>query len=184
MNTVIVPLTKGLYISEYYRERNFINSEVLFVGRFKGKGDIYRSLVYFDIEYLNEIIPPYSLIQSACLKMHIVRNDLLDGQKAKICVYPVIKPWRDDGVKWNDQPEFDKKEEFALMVKDGLYGGIDFDITVLAKDWYEKKRPNYGMIICGEEGCDALIALGGLSFQEVCKKPVLIISYSSFDYYK
>lgn len=179
MNTVVLPISKGLYISEYYAERNFRDSEVLFVGRFQGQGDIYRSLIYFDLGYLDQIIPPYNVIKSACLKMEIVRNDLLPGKKARISVYPVLEPWDDDKVNWKCQPVFTTCEKVVTSVTFGIKGSLDFVITPWVKGWYEKKRPNYGILIGGEEEEDALMALAGLKFHKVYQRPVLIINYCS-----
>lgn len=182
MNRVIIPLTRGLYISQYYERQNFAGREVLFAGRFKGKGDIYRSLVFFDIDYINEIISPGNIIKSAYLKFYIVRNDLANGQKIKLRLYPIDKEWTENEVKWNNQPLFDEKEETFKIIEADFTGNVSLVLTKWTREWYEKKRLNYGIMICGEEENDGLIALGGIRFPEVQQRPVLIINFSNFNY--
>lgn len=45
-----------------------------------------------------------------------------------------------------------------------------------------EKRLNYGIMLCGEEENDGLIALGGIRFPEVEQRPVFIINFSDFNY--
>ncbi|SHG98876.1 hypothetical protein SAMN02745221_01425 [Thermosyntropha lipolytica DSM 11003] len=182
MNKVIIPLTKGLYISQYYAWQNFRSSEVLFAGRFKGRGDIYRSLLYCDLSYLDGIIPPGDVIRSACLQMHIIRNDLLPGKKARLLIYPLLAPWDENEVTWNKQPLFDKKRNLTIAVKAGREGEVVFDLTLWVREWYEQKSPYYGIMLGGEEDYDALIALAGLRFLPVSKRPALIINYGNLNY--
>jgi len=37
------------YIAEYFPDQNFGSSDALFISRFQGAGDIYRSLIQFDL---------------------------------------------------------------------------------------------------------------------------------------
>lgn len=74
-------------------------------------------MVFFAIDYINEIIPPGNIIKSAYLKFHIVRNDIEDGKKIKLRLYPINKDWTENEVTWNNQPLFDEKEETFKIIE-------------------------------------------------------------------
>ena len=44
---------QGIYVSEWYPLQNFSSSPALFVSRYQQKGDIYRSLLQFDLSSID-----------------------------------------------------------------------------------------------------------------------------------
>ncbi|HOQ10674.1 MAG TPA: DNRLRE domain-containing protein [Syntrophomonadaceae bacterium] len=68
----------NVYIASAYPDQNFANrnqGDVLFVGSFTGAGDIYRSLLEFDLSDPNHGIPPNSTIVRGELLLSMYRND-------------------------------------------------------------------------------------------------------------
>ncbi|MBO8159923.1 DNRLRE domain-containing protein [Thermosyntropha sp.] len=178
MNTVILPVTKSAYVSEYYPFKNFAFSEALFTGRFQKEGDIYRSLLWFDLSVLFQIIPLEWCIKSACLKINIVRNEVPAYKPVKLRIYALSEFWEERKVNWKNQPGTENEAEAEEEIASFFIGDKYIDITSLVTAWYQKTKENYGIVIKGEESCNSLLALAGSGFAKAHQKPALIVNYT------
>lgn len=168
-----VPI-EDAYVSEFFPTMNFGGSEVLFVGQYVGPGDIYRSLLKFDIS----AIPQFSTIESATLRLFIYRNDV--GAEVKpTSVFRALSNFGEDTVTFDNMPSVPVTPESTLNVMAEINVYLEWDITDLVKGWYDGSVPNNGIVIKGQESAPALIGFRSKEFGDSSNWPLLEVSFSS-----
>lgn len=149
-----ITLRPGLstYISSWYPEQNFSSSNALFAGRFMKEGDIYRSLLQFDLGN----IPFISTIYSARLKLFLHGNGVGAGG-AFLRVQCLFNRWFQGTVNWSNQPltnlnGFSRIWDGSLYISPSTSNGfVDIDISELVRAWVNGSIPNYGLQLAGNE---------------------------------
>lgn len=154
VNIAILTLrpAQSTYISSWYPDRNFSSSTALFVGRFMQEGDLYRSLIQFNLNN----IPSISTIDSATLNLYMADNQLGPGG-AFIRVQSLFNGWSENTANWHNQPS--TKPNGLGRVWDGsVYvshcasnGFVSIDIVELVRKWVSGAIPNYGLQLAGNE---------------------------------
>ncbi|MGE5398050.1 MAG: DNRLRE domain-containing protein [Chitinophagales bacterium] len=172
---VFTPVQDAM-ISEYYPNVNYTDFSELFIGRFSGPGDSYRSLIQFNLASLGcNFIPLGSSINSAVLQVFAWKNQILTT--ATISVYGLLQSWDEKNVTWNTQPgNYHVSCNTALAA--GFTGFFQVDITDLGKGWYNGNIVNNGLLIVGDESTNDLVGVYSHKWPYTQVWPRLIINYS------
>lgn len=127
---------KDAFVRSDYPRLNYGFEWDMFVGR-AANGEIYRSLVQFDISTL----PPHKKIKRAELVLQAINTTL----PFQISIHEVGTVWTEAGITWKNQPigkehvtDFDSKQR---------YGEVRADITQLVKSWYIGEKVNNGLLL-------------------------------------
>ena len=138
------------YVAQFYGNMNFGDSPALYAGRFQGPGDIYRTLLLFDLSsprLSSDLIPPGVTINEAFLRLTIFRNLIPAGTNIFLNAYQVLSPWTENAVTWDTQPNFNPLTPvYSAPVSSGL-GTIEFNLTSLARGWFDGSAVNVGVLI-------------------------------------
>lgn len=153
-----VPATKAVHISEYYPERNPIPGDpTLFISRFKGVGDVFRSLINFNLQNLDSLFPPGTVVGCAFLQLMVTRNDLPSGT-ISASLWRCLNDWNVTDVTWNTQPETAESPDLTFTISSGWTGMMAVDVTTLVQDWLGGHYQNYGFQLRGDELNDRVVA--------------------------
>lgn len=164
-----LPATQDAYVSQYYFNSNFGGSPALYIGRFAGPGDVYRSLLKFDLSSL----PSDSTIQTAQLFLYVNRKDVPGSQL--VTIYQATTDWNESLVTWNNQPSGTEVASGSIL--DAYVGTyVSFDITPLVQSWYYFTTPNTGIIIQGVETSNALIGFASAENPDSNITPFLFVN--------
>jgi hypothetical protein len=167
---IIRPL-KDAYISEFYANRNFGGSRVLYISQFQQPGDDYRSLLQFSLNS----IPRGRRILSARLQLTVYRNEIPAGSSINVRLRRVLRFWRENSVTWNNQPASALFTTFRISSRTAPGTTISVNITSLVRRWYNGSLRNNGIILIGRERSNALV---GFYSSESNRPPRLIVNYT------
>lgn len=161
---------KNVYIAEFFPDDNFAESETLFVDRFQGAGDIYRTLIQFD---LRPIMGEAKTIKSATLRLTAYRKDPVVD--VTVNAYRLLSSFAEDLVTWATKP-------VAGIISDGdvcvtSTGSVEIDITDLVQGWYDGSIPNNGLVLKGNETEDGVIGFLSTKYPDSTDWPKLEIQY-------
>lgn len=177
MATITFTPIQDAYIAEYYPTQNFGTVPYLYISRYKQAGDIYRTLIEFDLCSLRcNFIPPDSCIKCAYLELPVYRNEIPSGC-IDVNVYRVLQAWNELNVTWNTQP-------FAASIPDGtesvpanFFGTVKIEITDLVSGWYDGSIVNNGILIRGDECANRLLGFFSKEFYNSSLWPRLVVHY-------
>ncbi|QGU00275.1 hypothetical protein SYNTR_1681 [Candidatus Syntrophocurvum alkaliphilum] len=168
---------QDVYIAEFFPNQNFIQSEFLYANRFQGEGDIYRSLVQFDLcSLVCNYIPPCSSIKGAWLELPIHRNEVPETDNV-FYVLRVKQDWNENTVTWATQPTFDPTPVGAITVEAGFFGTLYIDLTDLVRGWYEGYFVNQGILLTCNEDFDSLLGFFSTRYPDSDLWPRLAVEY-------
>lgn len=171
--------THDIYIAEAFPDRNFNGANALFVGRYQKAGDIYRSLLIFDLTSINSKAAPGFEVKSAYLKINIFRNEVpSEPGKAYIGVYRLVEDFDKDAATWNTQPDSAPYPAGAAVVNKRFTGSLEIDVTRLVKGWADGTFRNLGMVLKGSEDINGIIASGSSRASDASLHPRLVINFS------
>lgn len=154
MATITFLPCQDSYVSEWYPLQNFSSSSALFVSRYQQKGDIYRSLIQFD---LSSITGNYT-IEKAELLLSMYRNEIESGH-IELGVHRILNRWAENASNWETQPPFSTIQDAALLVGPNSQLGIhSIDISDLVRGWHQGSIPNNGLLLMGGEDSNDLLA--------------------------
>lgn len=179
--TVITPI-QDVYIASSYPETNFDNQnpnegQVLFVGSFTGVGDVYRSLLQFDVVDANHGIPPNSTIIDARLKLSYYRKD--SAGAVQVDVYRLLQFFNQNTVTFNTSPLSSFPTIIASTVFMSPSGTITFNLTSLVQGWYNGAIPNNGIELRGlESATDIIIGMRSTRFVDSSFWPSLEVTWA------
>lgn len=121
--------TANVYLSEFYSNKNFANSPVLFIGRFGGVGDVYRTFFKFDVT----AISPLDTIISAKLKLFVYRKEAPGDQT--VIAYKPQGDAEQYSLNFNNQPAIIPTTDQVLIRDVDLNSYVELDITDLLLGW-------------------------------------------------
>lgn len=154
---ITILATKAVHISEYYRDRNPIPEDRnLYISRFIGVGDVYRSLIGFDLPNLPGLIPSGAAIGNAYLQLMLCRNDLQSGT-ITASLWRCREEWDLTTVTWNSQPATVDIPDMTFTIPSVWTGLITLNVTGLVRDWLSGAHPNYGFMLRGDEANDRVV---------------------------
>ncbi|MBR9649289.1 DNRLRE domain-containing protein [Clostridium tyrobutyricum] len=169
--------TDDVYISEFFPNKNFVSSSVLYTGeytRYKNCPDSYRSLLKFDIP---GSIPSKCKITKALLYIYVNRKDKdhCSYPSQTVTVYNNLVNFSQNTVTWNNAPNISiTLYKIKISNKDiGHY--VKFDITNLVRDWYNNTIANNGLTLVGIE--DTPYTIIGYDSSRGANSPYLSIDY-------
>lgn len=169
--------SQDAYIAQWFPTRNFGAVPYLYVSRYEQAGDVYRSLVQFDLcSLFCNSIPPNSCIDHACLELWIYRNEIQAGS-INLNVYRILQTWSENQVTWNNQPLIGSSADGTQSVAAGDSGKIEIDITDLAEGWYKGTIVNNGLLIKGKEDANDLVGFYSRKFPNTSLWPKLTVIY-------
>lgn len=165
------------YISEYYPDQNFTSAgkEAVFIGRFRGNGDIYRSLVAFDLSPFKSF--PV-LIEQGCpayLRLHICRNEVRKGA-VNASIHRILANWEPRDITWTNQPQINSIPDITFVIPGGWTGLILLNVSKLVHGWVTGSLSNFGIMIKGNENSDGLIAFNSSVEPGPRTAPVIYLS--------
>ena len=172
----IKELTPGqnVYIAQGYPTSNFLTSPNLFISRYTGVGDIYRTLMQFYIPGTYEF--QIASLNAANLILYVYRNEIPAGS-INASVYRLLNNFNESTVTWNTQPPFAAVADGVTSVASGFTGALDIDITNLVQGWYDGSIVNNGIVIRGDETQNALVGFRGTQYNDSSTWPKLVIDY-------
>lgn len=100
--------------------------------------DIKRSLLQFDLTTM----PPGTPITQATLNIYMFNQA---GTDFDVEIHPILQPWIETGVTWNNQPGHDPNAVASLPYQD--YGWWHFNITPFTQLWVDNPSINQGMML-------------------------------------
>lgn len=146
--------SQDIYISEWYPDQNFSVAPTLFVSCYQQKGDIYRSLLQFDLSSMAS----NCTIEKAELLLSMYRNEI-QSDCIELGVYRILNKWAKDTSSWNTQPPCSTLPDASLMISPHTPNGIhSIDISELVRGWHEGSIPNNGLFLLGNEDMNNLLA--------------------------
>ncbi|MEQ8175485.1 MAG: DNRLRE domain-containing protein [Syntrophomonadaceae bacterium] len=172
MATLVFKPTDNVYISEYYPDQNYAGSSYLYCGQFSGSGDIYRSLLHFDLSS----IPASCTINEAKLKLYIFWNTT-PAVSRHINVFSALGSFSQDTVTWANQPLIGDSPESSITVDSQLNTYVEFDVVNMVRGWYTGSIPNNGIVMTGLETDNAMVGFISKYFNNSSYWPLLEVSY-------
>lgn len=162
----------NVYISEYYFNQNFSGASYLHCGQFSGSGDIYRSLLRFDLSS----IPASCTINSAKLKLYVYWNTT-PGISREINIFSALGGFSQHTVTWANQPLIRSSPESSLTVTSQFDTYIEFDVRDLVRGWYTGSIPNNGIVATGLETANAMVGFFSTNINNSSVWPLLEVDY-------
>lgn len=144
---------RDAYIAEWYPADSFAFSHLLYAGQYHGKGDIYRSILYFPID----MVPGNVTVLKAELEMLLCRNEMQD-ENGGIDFHHVLGSWGNSPVSWERQPLYDSIPDNRMELgRDTPAGWVKVDLTELVQKWYDGSVINNGILLKGDESLNSLV---------------------------
>lgn len=121
-------------------------------------------------------LPSAHVVVGAYLTLY---QDLRGSLNGKIRVHEVTGPWP-AVLNWHKQPSVSETNviDEAEMVPKGYMGEVMFDITNLARKWYEKPTANYGIRLTTDYSYASFWS-AHRNPEDLDKRPVFTVSYVS-----
>lgn len=177
MKIIEIPAAKSAYLSEYYPDRSFPaggSDHILFAGRYQQDRDRYRALLQFDLAEYPEIMTQQPALKAAYLQILVCRNEVPAGL-ARMRLHRVQIPWDENQTTWDCAPITEEYADYEFFMPSAWLGLIHVDITGLVRVWAEGLQPDYGLMVCGEERFNSLLAFPGSQFPNTRERPLLLI---------
>lgn len=164
------------YIAEWYPDVNFGAIPFLYISRYRQCGDIYRSLIQFNLCGLGcNFIPPNSCITEAKLLLPVYRNEICGRINVK--VFRVLQYWAEYLVTWDTQPLASKYPDGSESVRGGFFGTVEICITDLVRGWYNGTIVNNGLLLTGNEAANDLLGFYSKEYPNTSLWPKLEVCY-------
>ncbi|MBC7240838.1 MAG: DNRLRE domain-containing protein [Anaerolineae bacterium] len=135
-------------------------------------GRIARSYLAFPLP----AIPAGQQVITASLRIyHVFTWDLPDTLD-HITAYAVNSAWTETGITWNSAPAWGPAYGSADVGFE-IGSWYELDVTELVRDWVAGRRPNYGIVLRGEEASGPDASWRGFSTKEGDNPPQLVVAY-------
>ncbi|WP_270568073.1 DNRLRE domain-containing protein, partial [Clostridium beijerinckii] len=178
MPTIFISPTDDAYISLLNPNANFGLSGDLFTGMFIQVGDVYRSLLKFDLSS----IPPGSYVSNASLNLFVYRNDVPDWAQLPqtVRVYTNSSNFTESTVTWNTAP-IANFTPYSITITNGDVGNnISIDITDIVNGWINGSIPNNGITLIGIENLmDTIIGYFSKEWPLQTQRPFLSVTFAA-----
>jgi hypothetical protein len=134
----------------------------------------WRAYLEFDLGP----IPDNVVITNA--KLGLYNEFTYDIAAASLGIYPVLGPWNESTLTWNNQPNFATTPEYTVNVPASETNAfVYWYITDLVKDWRDGSLTNYGVILkdTDESTIDTWKGFASSDYTTAASRPKLIIYY-------
>ncbi|MTI57027.1 DNRLRE domain-containing protein [Geosporobacter ferrireducens] len=161
-------------VSQFQPNTSFGPQENLFVGRTAVPGDVFRTLLRFDIS----AIPPASVITNATLRLFFFQK-IVPGVQP-LTARRLLNGFSENTVTWNTQPTVAGEPAFEAALSEDLVGNYIFlTLTPIVRGWHEDLFPNNGILLTTFEDQTSLMGFRGYEDGMVENWPTLIIEFES-----
>lgn len=131
---------KDSTIRENLPTMNYGSDRGMMVGVDHFNGEIFRSLVQFDLSSL----PKNKVLKRAILRIY---NSPFPSE-FDLSVFNLLSSWQEKDVTWANQPSEGDKIATITLSQGGF---IEIDILPLAIKWYQGLIPNFGMLLNADD---------------------------------
>lgn len=139
------PAAQDAFVWSAAPKTNFGQNYYLRTG-VSGSGNVCRIYLYFDF-YSNAGQNQGNLrVYDALLKLECIEAR---GNPGPVYCSPATEPWNELEVCWEYQPGIDPKSAAVSRIE--ANGSSYWDVTRIVQDWFEGRRPNYGLCIHTDE---------------------------------
>ncbi|MDD3269036.1 MAG: DNRLRE domain-containing protein [Syntrophomonadaceae bacterium] len=180
MPVLTVPAAIDAFVSEYYPNKNFVlsdtDNDTLFLGRFTKPGDVFRSLLKFDLGELSNN-PAFNMI-SAYLQLHICRNEVPSGT-IEVKLYRLVNTWNPAWLTWNSQPFAYHNPDQSFIIPAQWEGMMMVEVSSTVKGWLNGDFVNYGLLIKGNEEQNSIVGIRSSNYNDPAAHPQLKILFES-----
>ncbi|MGC8826704.1 MAG: DNRLRE domain-containing protein [Anaerolineae bacterium] len=128
------------------------------------------------IAFPQPAIPAGQQVITASLRIYHVSTWDIPDSLDHITAYAVNGAWTEAGITWNSAPAWGPAYGDADVGFD-IGSWYELDVTELVRDWAAGRRPNYGIVLRGEEASGADASWRGFSTKEGDSPPQLVIVY-------
>lgn len=158
-------------IASSYPAAAFGSYPFLYVGEYVAPGDIYRTLLKFDLS----VISPGSDIVEALLKLYIFRKDV-PGPEA-IAIYLNQSDFNQNTATYSNAPAVTPTGITKTVNDADVNHFISIDITPLAQQWYANAAANNGITMIGPENAYSIMGSYSTNFSNSDLYPFLEVTY-------
>ena len=146
MPTTILKPSGDTYVSQWYSNQNFSQSEYLLVGFEYRRRNVCKSLLKFALPS-----PPADMVLTRAVLM-LPLKDIEGGHEVTINVNRVLNAYDNATVTWNTMPAYvPVSGTFTVDCHDAGHC-VETDITELVKGWDQGIYPNYGLALTSDSG--------------------------------
>jgi len=172
VKVLIITPNQDSYISKYYANHNYRNSLSSYIGRDLSSGDIYHSLLHFDMRPLSK----QARIVKANLILNLCRNEIA-YKNPLLTIRPLIEAWNENTITWDTQPQSSTTQHYSTEIKPKHFRFLNIDISDLAREWHRHPEHNQGFIITGLEN-NGLLGFRSKRYFEESKRPILLVEFT------
>ncbi len=128
------------------------------------------------IAFPSPAIPAGQQVITAALRIfHVFTWDVPDAQD-HITAYAADGAWTEAGITWSNAPAWGPAYG-SVDVGFEIGSWYELDVTELVRDWIAGRRPNYGIVLRGEEASGPEASWRGFSTREGDNPPQLVVAY-------
>ncbi len=128
MPTILLKPSGDTYVSQWYANQNFSQSEYLAVGFEYRRRNVCRTLIRFDLD-----LPPDAELTRAVLMLHL--HDIESADEVAIGVNRILTDYDNAAVTWNTAPAYVPVSGAFRVSCHGAGNCVETDITELARGW-------------------------------------------------
>jgi hypothetical protein len=164
---------KDAMVDAYHPDENYGTGPQLKVGHWTSVDPRYtRSYLQFDLSSL----PENAVIVNAQLALRLSLT--INIAETPAGAYVVEENWAEDGVTWNDQPDFAEMPESVTDVPaSGIGYWVYWTTTDMVKGWWDGSITNYGLVLKDINEATEESQKGFFSSDSTSYHPKLIITY-------
>lgn len=144
--TMRIEIAKDSFLSSAAANTNFGAASTMELGWVAGRLDAARILIEFGISQ----IPPDATIDGAQLFIYQAGSVPFNDAAMTFRAQYMQNSWAEGGVTWNNA-NYLGGDVLPLGTVDNSGGWKTTNVTDLVRVWYSGARPNYGLIITGDE---------------------------------
>ncbi|MCB0046606.1 MAG: fibronectin type III domain-containing protein [Caldilineaceae bacterium] len=144
--TVRIRTTKDTFLSSFQPDSNYGGESSLRMGWDQSEYNAMRLMVQFDLDG----IPANAAIDGARLYVYQAQTVPPDDQPMVYRAQYVRSAWDEYGVTWNNA-NYLGGEALPLQESEAVDGWRHVDVTGMIQTWQKDAKPNYGLIVTGDE---------------------------------
>lgn len=173
MPTVTLTAAADAHVNDSYPTSNYGTSTTLGIGKHPSSGNVFRTLVSFDLS----TIPAGAKITSATLRLRFTGYD---GSPASYNYFirRLTGSWAETSVTWNTQPGNTTSGQTTYVGPTAL-AHYSYDVKAIVQAWIESGLANYGfMLLAQDEVSSTILRYASREDATVDYRPQLIVEYN------
>lgn len=154
MPVILLKPSGETYISQWYANRNFSQSERLCAGYEHGRRNVCKTLIRFDLN-----LPPDAELTRAVLALQLY--DIESAKEVAVGVNRILSDYDNAAVTWNTAPSCVPVSGAFIVGGNDAGHCIEADITELARGWAQCSYPNFGLMLTNDSSRAGLAVFSG-----------------------